>query len=98
MKQKKELPLPSHVCKAIKANRQEFFSLENARLSPTSMSILRKNNPEKYQLFCLGLLCYKNDISIEDMIDLVNMKKALGGESFRDSLNVLDAIGGIKNS
>lgn len=72
--EKKELPLPSDISKKLNVNRDIFFKLESGNLSSTSMSMLRKKNPEKYELMTLGLICYKNNISINELISLVHLK------------------------
>lgn len=101
MNNKKEkdnkLIYPAEICKRIGECKEDFYKLESGKMSPSSMQILRRNNPEKYKVMAMGMLLHKNGFTIEDTISLIHVKKEMNQNakndmSFENAIKTLNAF------
>jgi DNA-binding Xre family transcriptional regulator len=64
-----KLLTPSQIAPIVGFKRGNDLVLKIKSVSHQSLSNLRKENPEKYEIFMLGLICKKLNIGIDDFLD-----------------------------
>ena len=64
----KKILKPKDVADLIGTDVQDLVNIDVDRISSDSLNKLAKENPKKYQLQILGVVCMKLDISIEELV------------------------------
>lgn len=81
-----KLLTPSEIAPIIGFKRGNDLVPKIKSLSAQSLSMLKNENPEKYEVFMLGLICKKMNIGISDILDLKKLKEEKLNPNFKETL------------
>ena len=81
-----KLLTPSEIAPIIGLKRANDLIPKIKSVTHQSLSMLKNHNPEKYEVFMLGLICKKMNLGINDILDLKKLKEQNQNPNFEETL------------